>query len=153
MVRSVENSRTPGIVVTAFGAAALIAALFIALAPISYSGVDCGSVLAPANLGGGSILDGAYADIVCERETAQPRGFAIALTVIGAIALVAGLIMLGKYRGHRAATAPVATEAAASTDLSGQLAELARLRTAGALTAEEFDQAKRRLLGTDDPAA
>lgn len=152
MVRSVESSRTPGILVTVIGAAALITALIIALTPISYSGVDCGSVLAPANLGGGSILDGAYAEIVCERETAQPRGFAITLTVIGAIALVAGLIMLGKHRGHGAASAPVATAAPASGDLTAQLAELARLRAAGALTVEEFDQAKRQLLGTDEPA-
>lgn len=46
-----------------------------------------------------------------------------------------------------------ATAVAPAQDLGGQLAELARLREADALTGEEFAAAKARLLGTPQPPA
>ena len=50
--------------------------------------------------------------------------------------------------GTTAPAAPLPPPGGAAHDIAGQLTQLAALRDAGTLTADEFDTAKRRLLGS-----
>lgn len=49
---------------------------------------------------------------------------------------------------HAVPAPPPAPATPAGPDVAGQLAELAKLKEQGALTDEEFEAAKRKLLGT-----
>lgn len=116
-------------------------------------GVDCGSALSPATFGGspgvaGAITD-AFATVGCkdviESKVAETRTmiiFGIILTIGGAV------VAAVPARKVLAAHASSIDVDAATSGLTDKLERLARLHATGALSDEEYGQAKRQALTT-----
>jgi len=107
-----------------------------------YEGV-CGSPWAPSD------PSNAIDQWVCKSDLGSWASIAWTLVALGALLLLSGLLLLVAHATAPARQAQVAPPPARAVSSVGtELAELARLRDAGALTAEEFEAAKARVLGS-----
>lgn len=102
----------------------------------------CGSAWTPTDL---SMFDRA----MCKNDLGSWAAIAWTLVALGALLLLSGLLLLVAHGTAPAQQAHVAPPPARAVSSVGtELAEIARLRDSGALTPEEFEAAKARVLGS-----
>ena len=119
-----------GAVVTIVGVIFAAAGLLAGLIPTaSY----CGSIFNPEN------PVNFFDDMACHDKYADRFGWMIGLFVVAGIILIVGVIQLAQQK-------PSESNQITGGGISAQLVELSRLRASGALTDEQFEAAKNKLL-------
>lgn len=136
-VQTGKPSRTAGIVLLILGGLALLAGLVLGLSDVPGSAGSCGSVFSPRS-DFGSGINGSLADSFCARDRGERAGMVWTLVVAGVAGLVAGGITSARVRRAIPPAGGIVAE----------LERLAELHSSGALDDEEFEAAKRRILGS-----
>ncbi|WP_333811128.1 SHOCT domain-containing protein [Timonella senegalensis] len=124
------------------------AGVIAALTKVSAAGLDCGSVFSPEPWRGLS-LDALYSESLCERALAKRSPVAWTLIVLGVLLMLASFFPSKKTAVEPAIQARREPEVKRSK--SDQMDDLIELKESGALTEEQFQSAKDRILGK--PAA
>lgn len=150
-----NRQRTGGFILIPVGAALILIGLLVGLT--TKGGEFCGTPFHPAN--STNIFDESFCDAA---HLGAWAGFAWTAIVLGGVAALVGILLLiaastsGGPSATPQASAAVVRSAAGErapaadgheSDIASQLAKLASLKDAGALTEDEFDAAKNRLLG------
>lgn len=124
------NRTNPGVVIVVVGGVLAAAGLLAGLIPTaSY----CGSIFNPEN------PLNFFDNMACDDNYNSRFAWMIGLFVVAGLTLLVGVIQLAQTQDSP--TIAISTEG-----IAGQLAELSRLRNSGALTEEQFEAAKQKLL-------
>lgn len=161
------NKRGAGIVAAIIGAILAIGGLIMGLVPFQALGTDCGSIFSGKSYGAFTFAS-AFADVSCERAASGRAGWVWTLIILGVLAVIVGVVLAvqrpkpEQEAAHRPSLSEVkqeraqevaAADAAPARSVADELAALAALRDNGTLTPTEFEEAKRKALGTSDSVA
>ncbi len=129
-----------GAVFAVFGGVFFAAGVIAGTSATSSYGYDCGSVFSPVPYSASTSVSANLVMLGCEDAIAGRGWMTWIALVLGVVLLVVGVVLLTRGR-----TVPLS--------VSGELAELDRLRASGVLSDEEFLSAKARVIGAPTTGA